>query len=407
MKSRIFLAVLYFYALFFSVCRTVRFPNDWAMAHWLMDYHSGIIKRGLAGEIFGFLFTKTELNITIVSAVVLVVLYLAVLMIALKESFRKKIQPLAVLFYLTFFISQYVVFSAHLIGYLDHLIFLMAILTVFLIRKKKVFIASLIAGLSVFIHEISFFLLIPVSVFALILSEIQAREFSLKKLMEGMMVRKMFIFLMLPVASLVSVFYLQEYHLRLNHSQIFSSLKDSGFISESAADSVASGFTKSFAYQWEAQNPHFFQRILMSTCTVFYGIPIAFMLLIIFKIFNLRKNLTLFFATVFICLCPLFLHAIAYDTYRIWTFPLMIVFLLFWILNSSETESLNFEKFPKSEFIIFIISLLLMVFTPLHLFDNEVENVSFFNKMIVLLQIIFITLFGVKKISDLKKPEIK
>ena len=75
MKSRISVFLILLYTLAFSVGKTLRFPNDWAESHWLMDYRFGFIKRGLAGEIFGWLFLKTELSITILSAIILFALY--------------------------------------------------------------------------------------------------------------------------------------------------------------------------------------------------------------------------------------------------------------------------------------------------------------------------------------------
>lgn len=397
MKNRILLSVLYIYALLVSVLRAIRFPSDWAEAHWLMDYRFGITKRGLAGEIFGFVFDKNEMNIMILSAAILIGLYLILLIIALKESCRKQIHSLVILFFVTFFLSQYIVFSAHLIGYLDHLIFLMTVLTVYLIRKKQTFIASLIAAISIFIHEISFFLLVPVSIFILIVSHFSIDRFSFKILLNKHFLKKIILFLALPLFSMIVLFYVQEFHLNLNHAQIFSYLTSFKFISEVPADAVASGFTKSFAYQWEAQSPQFFQRVFASTCTVFYGIPMAFMFFLMLKIFNLKKNLSLLLFIVIISFCPLLLHAIAYDTYRIWTFPFMIMFLIFWILNSSEVDLKPNLKLTVFEICAFAICILLMIFSPVYLFDNESDRFSSVIKIILTLPLIFLLIFSIKK----------
>ena len=39
-------------ALVATVLRTIRWPNDWAEAHWLLDYRFGFVKRGLVGQVF-------------------------------------------------------------------------------------------------------------------------------------------------------------------------------------------------------------------------------------------------------------------------------------------------------------------------------------------------------------------
>lgn len=396
MKSRISVFLILLYALVFSVSKTLRFPNDWAESHWLMDYRFGFIKRGLAGEIFDWFFPKTELNITILSAIILFALYFLFLLISGKEIFKKDFEVKKILFYLLFFSSQYIIFSAHLIGYLDHLVLLLTILAVFLIRKKKIFIASLVAAFSVLIHEISFFILMPISVFALMIFQISTEDFSLKLIVKKGNIFQILKFLCLPLLALLSIFLFHDGE-SLQHAKVFNYLKQYSFIEENPADSVASGFTKSFSYQWEAQSPHFFQRVFVSTCTIFYGIPMLAMTLFIFKFFDFKKKLDLFFLLIAVCFCPLLLHAIAYDTYRIWTFPFVMLFLVFWILKmyqfpKNEKSSLNiFELF------LFAISIIFTFFIPNHLFDGEAERFSFQTRVLCSLPLVLGLIFILKK----------
>ncbi|WP_294198149.1 hypothetical protein, partial [uncultured Chryseobacterium sp.] len=167
MGRKLLLIGLYLYALLFSVGRTLRLPNKWSESHWMMDYRFGFIKRGLAGEIFGWFCKKDEFSILILSAVILLLLSVFMIGIAFKETIKRENSFYRILFFLIFFLSQYIVFSAHLIGYLDHVVFLLTLAVIYLIGKNKVLPASLIATFSVFIHEISLFLMLPVSVFAL------------------------------------------------------------------------------------------------------------------------------------------------------------------------------------------------------------------------------------------------
>ncbi|RZJ45002.1 MAG: hypothetical protein EOO19_11445, partial [Chryseobacterium sp.] len=180
MNRKLLLVFLYLYALFFSVLKTVRFPNEWAESHWLLDYRFGFIKRGLAGEILGWFFLKNEFSILVVSAIVLFTLYILIFRIAVNETFRNENSFYRILFFVIFFLSQYLIYSAHLIGYFDHLIFLLTILVISLIKKKRIFAASVVAVFSIFIHEISFFLMLPISFFALIVSEFQNKKFTIK-----------------------------------------------------------------------------------------------------------------------------------------------------------------------------------------------------------------------------------
>ncbi|WP_309762497.1 hypothetical protein [Chryseobacterium sp. SORGH_AS_1175] len=104
MSRKVLIPLLYLYALAFSVLKTLRLPNQWAVAHWMLDYRFGFIKRGLAGETFGLFFTKNESSIGILSAVILGLLYLCIVLIAVKETYRQNCSMYSVAFCLIFFL---------------------------------------------------------------------------------------------------------------------------------------------------------------------------------------------------------------------------------------------------------------------------------------------------------------
>jgi hypothetical protein len=401
MSRKVLLIILYLYALIFSVLKTVRFPNDWSEAHWMLDYRFGFIKRGLAGEIFGWLFQKNEFSILILSAGILFLLYILIFRIAVKETFKQEDSFYRILFFLIFFLSQYIIFSAHLIGYMDHVVFLMAILVIYLIKKKKIFLSSIVATISIFIHEISFFLMIPISCFALIVTEIPSEKFSFKNIFSVNFLKKLALFLILPFLAAISVSVYQEIDGGNYFSAIFNYLKNIPFISEKVADSVSSAYTKSFSYYFKEESGSFIQRLFISKGTVLYGIPILFSLWMIFKEFRLRQNFQLFLLLAIVAFVPLLLHAIAYDTYRIWAFPFMILFLGFWILGSKFTVKKEEErKLSTLEMVFFVISFLLVALIPNILFDNEAERFSSIMRLIIILPLFLILYF-------LKKPQSK
>jgi len=401
MSRKVLLIVLYLYALIFSVLKTIRFPNDWSEAHWMLDYRFGFIKRGLAGEIFGWFFQKNEFSILILSGLILFLLYVFIFRIAVKETFKQENSFYRILFFLIFFLSQYVVFSAHLIGYLDHFIFLMTILVIYLIKQKKIFLSSIVATISIFMHEISFFLMIPISCFALIITEIPSEKFSFKSVFSVNILKKLVLFLGLPFLAVVSVSTYQEINGENYFSTIFNYLKQIPFISEKTADSVSSAYTKSFSYYFKEERANFIQRLFISRGTILYGIPILFSLWMIFKEFKLRQNFQLFLLLAITAFVPLLLHAIAYDTYRIWSFSFMILFLGFWILSSKfSIRKEEVRKLSILELVFFIISFLLVTLIPNILFDNEIERFSLIARLIIILPLFLILYF-------LKKPQSK
>lgn len=402
MYRKFLLIFLYLYALIFSVSKTIRIPNQWAQSHWLLDYRFGFIKRGLAGEIFGFLSEKNTLSITVLSIVILAALYFLLVKIALQETLRNAKSFYRILFFVVFLLSQYMVFSAHLIGYLDHVIFLLTILAVDLITRNKMFLSSLVAVFSIFIHEISVFLMLPVCCFAIIVNQIPEGNFLVKNIFSGNILKRLILFLSLPFLTALFISFYQEISGGDYYAQIFSYLKDSS-ISENVAGSVCSAYTKSFTYYFKEEHGHFIQRVFISKATIFYGIPILFCLWMIFKEFKLKKNVSLFVILILITGLPLILHSIAYDTYRIWTFPYMILFLGFWILslkNNRDNKNEQQKQLSIWETIFFIIAFLFVSLIPTQLFDGETERFSIALKLLLILPVIVVLYF-------LKKAPVK
>lgn len=398
MNRKSLLIFLYLYALIFSVSKAIRMPNQWAQSHWLLDYRFGFIKRGLAGEIFGFLSAKNTFSITVLSIGIIAVLYFLIVKIALKVTWNNDKSYSGILFFVIFLLSQYIVFSAHLIGYLDHVIFLLAILAVYLIIRKKLFLSSLIAVFSVFIHEISVILMLSACCLAIIMNDTSIRNFSFKNIFTKTTLTNLAIFLVLPVFAAVSISFFQEINGENYYSQIFNYLRQS-LIPENVSGSVSSAYTKSFTYYFKDQHEHFIQRLFISKATIFYGIPLLFLLWVIFKEFKLKQNIQLLILLILISFIPLLLHSIAYDTYRIWSFPFMILFLIFWILSSGFKGDNQTEIVSRREIVFFMISFLLVSLIPNILFDGETERFSLPVKFVLMLPILAI-LYFLKKLQS-------
>ncbi|SHF57479.1 hypothetical protein [Chryseobacterium sp. OV279] len=400
MNRKFLIVFLYVYTLAFSVIKTIRLPNEWSEAHWLMDYRFGFIKRGLAGEIFGFFFEKSLLHIQILSAGILLLLYTALIIISVRNTLQKY-SIRKVLFYLVFFLSQYVVLSAHLIGYLDHVIFLLTILAVYLIRNKKVFLASLLAVFAVVIHEISFFLMVPVCLFALLVYETSGK----KLIFSSELFKKAGLFLLLPVVATLSVSFYQELYGKENDQLILHYLENTGFISRKVAVMISSAYTESFGTYLKEQSPFFIERMFLSKNTVKFGLPILFMIYLAIREFRkVNKYILMLLAAV--SLFPLLLHAIAWDTFRIWAFPFMILFLGFWVLSNRFSDvEISDERLSWFEILIFVISVVLVGFFQNTLFENEIERLSKLERVVLLIPVFLATGFLYFKKAPIKNIE--
>lgn len=388
MNRKFLIFFLYVYALAFSVIKTLRLPNQWSESHWLLDYRFGFIKRGLAGEIFGFFFEKSILNIQIVSAVILGLLYVALFVIAVRQTFQKY-SIRKVLFYLIFFLSQYVVLSAHLIGYLDHLIFLLTILAIYLIKNKKIFWASLLTVVSVVMHEISFFLMVPICLFALMVFEMPGNRF----VFSSDLFKKAGLFLALPVLATLSVSLYQELYGKENDQLILHYLRNTGFISKNVAVMISSAYTESFGTYLKQQSPFFIERLFLSKNTVKFGLPIFFVIFLVCREFRkLDRRILIILAAV--TLSPLLLHAIAWDTFRIWAYPFMIIFLGLWILTRRfPDEGVSDDSLSWFEIVLFIVSVILVAVFQNTLFENEIERISKLERCVVLIPVMVAVAF--------------
>lgn len=397
MKRKILLGVIYLYALAFTVLKSIRLPSDWAEAHWMIDYRFGFIKRGFAGEVFGLLFEKSELSILILSASILLLLYILLLSIAIRKTYTDRYgMTYDVMFYTLFFLSQYIIFSAHLIGYFDHLIFLMTFGGIYLIRKKLFFLASVLMTIAVFIHEISFFLMLPVCIFTLLVKETKHEIKIFKHILTSGFAKKIFIILFLPILSLIFITLFQEKNSVITFQTIFDYLKNIQFITAEAADSVSSAYTKEFSYYFKEESPHFFQRIFVSTCSIFNGIPILFLMFLILKKFK-KVNLILLLLLIICSLIPLALHAIAFDTYRLWTFPFMILFLGFWVLSTEFNQKVVVQIISPLTKIIFTICCCMLLIYPNSLMDGESERFYTWHRILISLPLFGLILLHTKK----------
>lgn len=396
MKSKVVISLLYLYALIFSVLKTVGFPNQWSEAHWMLDYRFGFIKRGLGGEIFGWFFEKSQLNILILSSVILILLFGSLLIIAIRHTVKSLGNINRILFYLIFFLSQYMVFATHIIGYMDNLIFLSTILAIELIKYKQILLASILTTFCILIHELSFFLMLPICFFALIINNI-SKELSLKDIFNPSLLQKIFLFLLLPFVAMISLSINQELFGSDRHVSIFKYLSSVRFITKEVADSVSEAYTESFKDYLVSESPYFLQRIFVSKASIKYGIPILFLMFLIYKEFR-KVDIKILIFLAIISLLPLLLNAIAWDTYRIWSYPYLVLFLGFWILSSKfDTKFVFNDKLSVFENIVLIISIILVSLITTPLFNGFTERFSLIERLLISCPIYFYIFFILKK----------
>lgn len=144
--------------LVLTLSRAWRWPNDFAEAHWLLDYRFGFVKRGLAGQVLSSTLglASQEPTAAIISGIAAVLL--AALSVALVwtawQVIRASSRPGAgVLASLAFLSSPFIVMSAHVIGYLDGVLILLTLAAVALTLGGRLWLAAITQAIAILVHE--------------------------------------------------------------------------------------------------------------------------------------------------------------------------------------------------------------------------------------------------------------
>ena len=154
------------WALFATVLRSWRTPNDFAEAHWLLTYEFGFIKRGLPGQVLSwfsdaFTLPVTEGLIAGVSLLFSALCLLGLLAIAWRMVQRSHYSANIILICLVFLCSPFIVIMSHVNGYYDHIVIFLGLISLALVHKGKLLTAALVCCISMLIHENTLLLTYP------------------------------------------------------------------------------------------------------------------------------------------------------------------------------------------------------------------------------------------------------
>jgi len=335
-----------------TILRGLYKPNDWAEAHWLIDYEFGFLKRALPGTLLHPFITQqtAETTITIVSTTLLGIFFIALawMCLDLLRTFGYKLE--ALLTTLVFLTSPYIVMSAYLNGYYDNLLILLSIAGILLVRQEKHLLAAIVMTVGILIHENIFLVGLPSVLFATVYYQTQKDgQFNLK-----IILRRALPFL-LPVLAFIALFLFQSYCLNgdLLRSQLSAYLSQFEFIERNRDKTVPDAFTVSFLDYTERQSQFFMARIFNKNYLITILPTLISMLLFAGNIIPKNKNKKiLLILLITISLVPLSLHLIARDTSRIWTFPLIAAFLGLWTISKNADKI----KFTNTFRILYIIA---------------------------------------------------
>lgn len=377
-NNKIIRVALYWVAIV-TTLRSLRWPNDWAEAHWLISYKFGFIKRGLIGTLFlPFVNSNPEFFIGIFSILLFLVMCVVLVSISMRIIRWSGVNISSLLLSLVFFTSPYLIMSAHINGYFDNILILLTVSACFLLKKNKILFSSLVVSIGVLTHEIIFLAGFPsVIFFAMVQHIIQTKPSTLRTLTFSFFSRyKQLLFT--PVVVFVCLILNQTFFIDANtlKSKLISHLSQFTFIEHNRNMIVPDAFAKSFFDYLVNQSPKFIGRLSDPIHVLHIGLATFVFLLFTWKMLKDIDFKWIIFVSYILIVCfPLSLHVIAWDTSRIWTYPLVVALLGVWAITEanpplrSQEESIGFFIFA-----ILVVAFQIFISTPL--MDGEIERFS-------------------------------
>lgn len=299
-----------------TLARSIRWPNDFAEAHWLLDYRFGFVKRGLAGQALGVVSAPfggpSEGAIAVVAGIVLLGLCGALLWTAVQIARASDLDPAAMLAGLALLSSPYVVMAGHLTGYLDGVLVLLGFLGVLAMTARRSWLAATLASAAILVHESAVLIVLPATVLAWWCAQ-ERRD-------AGTLAREA-----LPLGAPVIVFLAVAVF-----GQIAPDVEDAysarlaaaGFVGGDMHLLVPEWLRPGFVESWRANSHRFAERVAFAEM---YGLILPTVLaLLAYAVDAWRvpvRSVTMGLLPLAI-FAPELLHVAAWDTVRIWTYAI-------------------------------------------------------------------------------------
>ena len=322
------------WAMVITMARAIRYPNDFAEAHWLLDYRFGFIKRGLAGSVLSL---ASSAGLVAPSARTLAVVGIAVfaafILLLLRAASRlvsSDADP-AVLFAMAavFASSPFIVTTAHFMGYLDHVFLAAAFGGAWLARSGRWWHAAVVAACGVLVHESFVLVGLPLVLLGAIVRPAAGTRTGRPAAWP---------LLALPLLAAAALWASETFLLDrvVLRNQIAARLSAFPFVGGDMNLFVPDWLTTGTLANWRDQR-HAFWRHLSDPNLLRLMVPSAALLVLAAAAVSPpgtrgRRGL----AVAAAALSPLLLHAVAWDTARIWTYTIVAGFGGVWLCSRRQ-----------------------------------------------------------------------
>ncbi len=318
-------------ALAVTGLRAARHANDFAEAHWLLDYRFGFIRRGLAGEVLRApsgvgLDLRTVEALSWITYGLFAVFGAAVLAVCLRLLVRLDWNRHAVLIAATFVTSPFIVTHSHLMGYLDQVVYLLAFGAVWAALRGHTWLAGVAVAIGVLVHENALLVALPPVALAIASSGVPAasRRAAWKRYEP----------LLVPVAAFAALALAEALFIdrRALRGLLQAHLERYPFVAGDMHIFVPEWLTTSLTGNFSGQSRRFVSRLTEGPVVLAVLPAVQAALFGAFAWLDPARRRTIGPAVAAVTLAPLLLHLSAWDTARLWSYTIGGAFLAFWIV---------------------------------------------------------------------------
>ncbi len=373
-----FLIIVWTFAV--TLARTIRRPNDFSEAHWLLDYRFGFIKRGLVGAISNRVTETLGIEMTpnvilALSAIFLLLLSGALLYLLHRLSIAsRRYDRDGVLVGLVFASSPFIVMSAHTIGYFDSLILTLTIISIALVLHGRPYAATVPAIVAILAHENYMLVGFPLVCLASFDSCVRKKE---QNRWTSHILAACISVVAFLVVSALDLIHPDRGELQ---AQLTAHLDSFGFVSTRSA-AVAIYQTTSLIDFFRHQSEFFFARLFHPQIWGCVGATMMTLVVFMHERFRLRPYSLFSLMILGAAFAPLAMHAIAWDTARISTYPIAGILLGIWILAKNRTPDTRHSS--DAVLLVATIALVMNVFITIPLMDGEVDRLTFLQRALL------------------------
>ena len=346
-----------------TLTRTVQLPNDWAEAHWLLDYRFGYVKRGLPGQLLAWATDLLGITIdaNVIASVALVLcgcfctlLFLIAIHVVRRSGWDAGVTAATV----AFLTSPFLVMTGHVVGYLDHVFLSLGVASIWCVTRERWWAASLLQTIAMFVHESSILLTWPSFVLVCLLraaADRNERQSNAPLPILPLLLPLLTAGLLTCVVPRVPTDFYASF---TTHLKGFPFVRD-GFDWMSGA-MLAGSLSEAFSLM----GPRLGENMAKPSSI---GLVVPTMLsLLLFVLARARLAVLSLesVAVAVVVLVPQTLHLVAWDLERLWTYSILLMFLVLWIYVDREEAT---EPKPRGTFVVpfFAVCCNLAMETPL------------------------------------------